>query len=128
MTASPPKPDPSQVEYHIVDAGDRSAVDLWARLHDVIDGGWETVNPGFSCQIGTGRNAKGKKMPLVIAVEFERIGGHLVAFAYGCSQLVDHVAISEWCKQNFPNSKGSTNPANFHLCLGTLGIQVRRGV
>lgn len=123
-----PRPEPpdykAQVEY-CIEADSNTAFRLWQHWHNAFDS-WEQVNPGFWQVIGHGKNAAGKKMPICVGVEYARIEGHLVAFIYGTSVLVDHDAIADWRRKTFVNAKGVDNEENFHNCVSGIGIEIKR--
>ena len=117
-------PDFADVEFCIDGDSSDTPFLLWREWHDALR--WEQVNPGFSCQIGSGRNVAGKEMPVCVYVTYARLDGHLVAFVCGVSALVDHDAVDEWRRKTFENAKGVEDPLNFHNCLSSLGIEVEK--
>jgi hypothetical protein len=76
---------------------------------------WQQITLGYSKTIG-----RCADMPVHVSVSFARVHGHVIAFYEAVSQVVDYRMVEKWLKTEFPNSRGKTNPSNFHICLQEL--------
>ncbi len=98
---------------------------LWTMYHykDVGFGQvpWEEGFMGHGITIGYF-----KKMPVVISLNYARINGRLVAFFYGCSQVVDHRMVDAWVDERTahlrsPDGRPSTcDSMNFGHCIAAI--------
>jgi hypothetical protein len=86
---------------------------------------WEQVGNGWI--VTTGTSGRGKKArPINISLNWAWIEGQLVTFWYACSQVVDHVVVEKWLKENFKakydnGTRSATCDAmNFGHCLSAI--------
>lgn len=81
---------------------------------------WQQDNCGWLPTIGTF-----VRRPVTLQLTFATINGHNVLFYYSPSQMVDHVLINRWLRQQMPQiftesdggRKRATDADNFHLCV-----------
>ena len=76
---------------------------------------WEQISLGYGETIG-----HVGKMPVAVSVTFARVRGQAIAFYEATSQVVDYRMVERWTETAFPESRGRTNPTNFHICLHAL--------
>jgi hypothetical protein len=75
---------------------------------------WEQMNPGCGEQVGTLDDR-----PVMLSLFWNRIGGALICFYCGMSQVVDHKMIETYLDEKFKGIK-RTDAMNFHHIVGHL--------
>ena len=82
---------------------------------------WKQISTGFMRTIGYLDSR-----PVEIEFSFAIIKEKMVAFYYGCSQVVDHKMIDEWLISRFQRTHDNysrwnhVDAANFHNCINSL--------
>jgi hypothetical protein len=75
---------------------------------------WEQMSPGCAEHVGNI-----DERPVMLSLFWNRIGGALICFYYGQSQVVDHKMIEEYLDEKFKGIK-RTDAMNFHHVVGHL--------
>ena len=114
----------------VVEASHEETFQIWKEWHKEV--GFEQCS-GCSIQIcnlwvtplSQPMPSDLKVLPLVVAISWQLVDGHLVAFYYACSMVVHHEMVREYINSMTPKGVEHTNASNFSHVIGGLKIVPR---